>query len=171
MGVPIFGICCGQQVMMHDLGGKVEARLSHTVEHGRAYIAPDADRLPLLDGWFLDGTGRKRVWMSDGDHISALAPGFQVFTTSPGAPFCHHRRSCAQVLCRSFPPRIAHHTPNGETLYENLVRLAGFDAVTAPRRHRCAMVGSQQSKLGGSHVGDYHGRTGPGEQCVPGPRR
>ncbi|SFD80988.1 GMP synthase (glutamine-hydrolysing) [Salipiger profundus] len=87
MGVPIVGICCGQQVMMQDLGGKVEARLSYTVEYGRAYIAPDADRLPLLDGWFLDGTGRKRVWMSDGDHISELAPGFQVFTTSPGAPF------------------------------------------------------------------------------------
>ena len=47
----------------------------------------------------------------------------------------------------------------------------GSDAVTAPRRHRRAKVGSQQSVLGGGHVGDYHGRAGSSEEHVSGPWR
>ena len=51
LGVPILGICYGQQVMMHMLGGKVE-RGHGTAEFGRAYVTPTMNRLPLLDGWF-----------------------------------------------------------------------------------------------------------------------
>ena len=47
----------------------------------------------------------------------------------------------------------------------------GLDSVTAPRRHHCAKVGSQQSELGGGHVGDYHGPIRSGEECVSSPRR
>ncbi|MEO0881081.1 MAG: GMP synthase (glutamine-hydrolyzing), partial [Pseudomonadota bacterium] len=50
-GVPILGICYGQQVMMQELGGRVE-RGHGTAEFGRAYVAPTVDRLDLLDGWF-----------------------------------------------------------------------------------------------------------------------
>ncbi|MFN6952887.1 MAG: glutamine amidotransferase-related protein, partial [Albidovulum sp.] len=84
LGVPILGICYGQQVMMHCLGGKVE-RGHGTAEFGRAYVTPTDSRLPLLDGWFSEG--REQVWMSHGDHVSRLAPGFEVYGTSPNAPF------------------------------------------------------------------------------------
>ncbi|MEJ2022740.1 MAG: GMP synthase (glutamine-hydrolyzing), partial [Maritimibacter sp.] len=53
LGVPILGICYGQQVMMHDLGGRVEAGESHTAEFGRAYVEPGAERPDFLNGWFL----------------------------------------------------------------------------------------------------------------------
>ena len=53
LGVPILGICYGQQVMMHMLGGKVE-RGHGTAEFGRAYVTPKS-ALPMLDGWFDDG--------------------------------------------------------------------------------------------------------------------
>ena len=83
LGVPVLGICYGQQLMMHLLGGKVE-RGHGTAEFGRAYVTPAPDRIGLLDGWFVDD--REQVWMSHGDHVSAIAPGFQVYGTSPNAP-------------------------------------------------------------------------------------
>ena len=61
LGVPILGICYGQQVMMHLLGGKVE-RGKGTAEFGRAYVTPSDARLPLLDGWFAEG----RLRVEDG---------------------------------------------------------------------------------------------------------
>src|SRR5690606_21061741 len=84
LGVPVLGICYGQQVMMHVLGGKVE-RGHGTAEFGRAFVTPGAEPLPLLEGWFAEG--REQVWMSHGDHVSAIAPGFAVYGTSPNAPF------------------------------------------------------------------------------------
>ena len=122
LGVPILGICYGQQVMMHCLGGTVE-RGHGTAEFGRAYVTPKDDRLPLLDGWFAEG--REQVWMSHGDHVSKLAPGFQVYGTSPNAPFAITADTNRSFFAVQFHPEV-HHTPKGAKLYENFVRLAGF---------------------------------------------
>ena len=122
LGVPILGICYGQQVMMHCLGGTVE-RGHGTAEFGRAYVTPKDERLPLLDGWFAEG--REQVWMSHGDHVSKLAPGFQVYGTSPNAPFAITADTNRNFFAVQFHPEV-HHTPKGAKLYENFVRLAGF---------------------------------------------
>ena len=122
LGVPILGICYGQQVMMQCLGGKVE-RGHKTAEFGRAYVTPGDAKLPLLDGWFADG--REQVWMSHGDHVSEIAPGFQVYGTSPNAPFAITADPNRHFYAVQFHPEV-HHTPKGATLYENFVRLAGF---------------------------------------------
>ena len=122
LGVPILGICYGQQVMMHCLGGKVE-RGHGTAEFGRAYVLPAGDAQPLLDGWFADG--REQVWMSHGDHVSEIASGFQVYGTSPNAPFAIIADPARRFYAVQFHPEV-HHTPKGAKLYENFVRLAGF---------------------------------------------
>ncbi|MES2967670.1 MAG: glutamine-hydrolyzing GMP synthase [Pseudomonadota bacterium] len=122
LGVPILGICYGQQVMMHLLGGKVE-RGHGTAEFGRAYVTPAADRLPILDGWFAEG--REQVWMSHGDHVSEIAPGFAVYGTSPNAPFAITADPARRFFAVQFHPEV-HHTPKGAKLYENFVKLAGF---------------------------------------------
>ena len=126
LGVPILGICYGQQVMMDMLGGKVEGgKISGgggTAEFGRAHVTQE-DSLPLLDGWFADG--REQVWMSHGDHVSQLAPGFQVYGTSPNAPFAITADTSRNFYAVQFHPEV-HHTPKGAKLYENFVRLAGF---------------------------------------------
>ena len=121
MNVPILGICYGQQVMMHCLGGKVE-RGHGTAEFGRAYVSPTA-RLNLLDGWFDEGD--EQVWMSHGDHASAIAPGFEVYGTSPNAPFAIAADPARDFYAVQFHPEV-HHTPKGAKLYENFIRLAGF---------------------------------------------
>ncbi|MEX0279959.1 MAG: glutamine-hydrolyzing GMP synthase [Arenibacterium sp.] len=122
LGVPILGICYGQQVMMHMLGGHVE-RGHGTAEFGRAYVTPGDQSLDLLEGWF--ETNREQVWMSHGDHVSRIAPGFVVYGTSPNAPFAITADKDRHFYAVQFHPEV-HHTPNGARLYENFVRLAGF---------------------------------------------
>ena len=121
MGIPVLGICYGQQVMMHCLGGKVE-RGHGTAEFGRAYVSPKAP-LGLLDGWFEGGD--EKVWMSHGDHVSAIAPGFEVYGTSPNAPFAVTADPAREFYAFQFHPEV-HHTPKGAQLYENFIRRAGF---------------------------------------------
>ncbi len=122
LGVPILGICYGQQVMMHCLGGKVE-RGHGTAEFGRAFVTPTDAKLPMLAGWFAEG--REQVWMSHGDHVSEIAPGFEVYGTSPNAPFAITADPARHFYAVQFHPEV-HHTPRGAKLYENFVRLAGF---------------------------------------------
>ncbi len=122
LGVPILGICYGQQVMMQMLGGQVE-RGHGTAEFGRAYVTPENDRTELLNGWFLED--REQVWMSHGDHVAKIAPGFEVYGTSPNAPFAITADLSRNFFAVQFHPEV-HHTPNGKTLYENFVKLAGF---------------------------------------------
>ena len=122
MGLPILGICYGQQVMMTQLGGKVESGHG-TAEFGRAYVTPKGDKLDLLEGWFAEGD--EQVWMSHGDHVSQIAPGFEVYGTSPNAPYAITADASRHFYAVQFHPEV-HHTPNGRKLYENFVRLAGF---------------------------------------------
>ena len=122
LGVPVLGICYGQQAMMTQLGGLVESGHG-TAEFGRAYVTPTEERLDLLDGWF--DHGREQVWMSHGDHVSRIAPGFRVYGTSPGAPFAVTADPDRRFYAVQFHPEV-HHTPRGARLYENFVRLAGF---------------------------------------------
>ena len=122
LGVPILGICYGQQVMMHCLGGKVEGGHG-TAEFGRAFVTPTAEKLSILDGWF--AAGDEQVWMSHGDHVSKIAPGFAVYGTSPNAPFAITADVSRNFYAVQFHPEV-HHTPKGAKLYENFVRLAGL---------------------------------------------
>ena len=118
-GLPILGICYGQQVMMQVLGGKVE-RGTGTAEFGRAFVDQKAAS-PLLDGWFQDGA--EEVWMSHGDHVSQIAPGFEVLAASPHAPFAVTADAARGFYAVQFHPEV-HHTPRGTALLENFVRLA-----------------------------------------------
>ncbi len=122
LGVPVLGICYGQQVMMQMLGGRVE-RGHGTAEFGRAFVTPSQQKTDLLQGWFDDTS--EQVWMSHGDHVSAIAPGFEVFGTSPNAPYAITADPVRNFYAVQFHPEV-HHTPKGARLYENFVRLAGF---------------------------------------------
>lgn len=123
LGVPVLGICYGQQVMMEQLGGRVEA--GHHAEYGRAFVSPAPGH--ALDGIFagLFQDGREEVWMSHGDRVTALAPGFQVIGTSANAPFAMIADEARRFYAVQFHPEV-HHSPNGRILLENFVRLAGF---------------------------------------------
>ncbi len=146
-GVPILGICYGQQVMMQQLGGNVVSG-EGTAEFGRAYVEPSA-KLDLLDGWFDDG--REQVWMSHGDHVAALAPGFEVYGTSPGAPFAITADTARNFYAVQFHPEV-HHTPRGAKLYENFVKLAGFTGDWTMASYREEAVQKIREQVGDKQV-------------------
>ncbi|MGL4325783.1 MAG: glutamine-hydrolyzing GMP synthase, partial [Beijerinckiaceae bacterium] len=82
-GIPVLGICYGQQTMAHQLGGKVEG--GHAAEFGRADI--EIREPSALFAGFWEKGGRYPVWMSHGDRVTVLPPGFSVKATSENAPF------------------------------------------------------------------------------------
>ena len=148
LGVPILGICYGQQVMMHCLGGKVEGGHG-TAEFGRAFVTPTAAQLSILDGWFANGD--EQVWMSHGDHVSKLAPGFEVYGTSPNAPFAITADVARHFYAVQFHPEV-HHTPKGAKLYENFVRLAGFTGDWTMAGYREQAIAAIREQVGDAHV-------------------
>ncbi|MGB0438804.1 MAG: glutamine-hydrolyzing GMP synthase, partial [Paracoccaceae bacterium] len=148
MGLPILGICYGQQVMMQQLGGQVVSG-EGTAEFGRAYVTPSDAALPLLDGWFDEG--REQVWMSHGDHVSALAPGFAVYGTSPNAPYAITADPARNFYAVQFHPEV-HHTPNGARLYENFVKLAGFGGDWTMGAYRAKAVARIRDQVGDKQV-------------------
>jgi len=148
MGLPILGICYGQQVMMEQLGGKVD-RGHGTAEFGRAFVTPTPAKLDLLEGWF--GNNREQVWMSHGDNVAVLAPGFEVFGTSPNAPCAIVADKERNFFAVQFHPEV-HHTPNGAKLYENFVKLAGFTGDWTMDAYRDQAVAQIRDQVGDAQV-------------------
>lgn len=146
-GLPVLGICYGQQVMMHLLGGKVE-RGHGTAEFGRAFVSPAA-ATPLLEGWF--EAEREQVWMSHGDHVSRLAPGFEVCATSPNAPFAAIADPARRFYAVQFHPEV-HHTPKGARLYQNFVAMAGFRGDWTMGAYRAEAVARIRAQVGTGRV-------------------
>ena len=149
-GLPILGICYGQQVMMQDLGGRVEAGEHASAEFGRAFVTPTGEMPDILSGWFADG-GREQVWMSHGDHVSAIAPGFAVYGTSPGAPFAITADLARRFYAVQFHPEV-HHTPNGARLYANFVRMAGFTGDWTMGAYREEAIARIREQVGDARV-------------------
>jgi GMP synthase (glutamine-hydrolysing) len=116
-GLPLLGICYGQQTLHQQLGGQVVS--SDSREFGRAFIdivAPSA----LFDGlWNVGET--HQVWMSHGDRVETLAPGFDVVACSEGAPFAIATNEEAKRYSLMFHPEVVH-TPDGGKLLANFVR-------------------------------------------------
>jgi GMP synthase (glutamine-hydrolysing) len=116
-GVPVLGICYGEQAMAHQLGGKVEG--GHHREFGRAEITitkPSA----LYDGVWKVGE-RYPVWMSHGDRVTAPPPGFEVVGTSANAPIALIADEKRKFYATQFHLEVMH-TPQGAALIRNFVR-------------------------------------------------
>ena len=113
-GLPVLGICYGQQTMCEQLGGKVEPG-DHR-EFGRAYVAIEDD-CALFHGVWAKG-GREQVWMSHGDRVTRLPEGFRVVGTSEGAPFAAIADDRRHYYGVQFHPEVVH-TPHGAQLLKN----------------------------------------------------
>ena len=148
LGLPILGICYGQQVMMHCLGGLVE-RGQGTAEFGRAFVTPQDTKTALLEGWFTEGP--EQVWMSHGDHVSRIAPGFEVFGTSPNAPFAITADEKRRFYAVQFHPEV-HHTPKGAAVYINFIKIAGFTGDWTMDAYRGQAIAKIRAQVGQDKV-------------------
>ncbi|MEQ8357084.1 MAG: glutamine-hydrolyzing GMP synthase [Kiloniellaceae bacterium] len=114
LGVPILGICYGQQTLCAQLGGEVEG--SDHQEFGKAFVEM-RDDCALTEGVWAPGE-RHQVWMSHGDRVVRLPAGFKVYGTSEGAPFAVVADEARKIYAVQFHPEVVH-TPDGARLLAN----------------------------------------------------
>src|SRR6478735_1934730 len=116
-GVPVFGICYGQQTMASQLGGEVEG--GHHSEFGRAEVEVLTES-PIFQGVWQVGH-KYPVWMSHGDRVTRLPEGFETLAVSPNAPFAVVADEKRKFYAVQFHPEVVH-TPQGAQLIRNFVR-------------------------------------------------
>ncbi|MEO6360479.1 MAG: glutamine-hydrolyzing GMP synthase, partial [Sphingomicrobium sp.] len=147
-GVPLLGICYGQQTLHQQLGGRVVA--SDNREFGRAFIevvAPSA----LFDGLWAVGESHQ-VWMSHGDRVDALAPGFAVVARSEGAPYAIATDEAAKRYSLMFHPEVVH-TPDGGKLLANFVhRICGAASDWSMHAYRDSKIKEIREQVGDGKV-------------------
>ncbi|MBB45051.1 MAG: glutamine-hydrolyzing GMP synthase [Rhodospirillaceae bacterium] len=114
LGVPVLGICYGEQTIVKQMGGDVEP--SDHREFGRAFV--DIKRTsPLIDGLWDPGK-QYQVWMSHGDRINSIPNGFEIIGTSDGSPFAIIANENKRIYGVQFHPEVVH-TPDGADLLKN----------------------------------------------------
>ncbi len=117
LGVPILGICYGEQAICQQLGGRVETSDHH--EFGRA-IVEVTDVSGLTEGIWAKGE-RHQVWMSHGDKVMQLPDGFRVVGTSEAAPYAMIADDARRIYAVQFHPEVVH-TPDGAKLLTNFTK-------------------------------------------------
>ena len=148
MGVPVLGICYGEQTMCAQLGGRVEAH-DHQ-EFGRATIQVVEDS-PLFDGLAKPGTS-ETVWMSHGDRVTALPDGFKTIATSEGAPFAAIADETRKFYGVQFHPEVMH-TPRGAELLQNFThKIAGCKGDWTMAAFREAEIAKVRAQVGTGRV-------------------
>jgi len=127
LGVPVLGICYGLQLIAHLLGGKVERATEREYGHARVVVEKN-------EGIFHRFAKREAldVWMSHGDRIAALPPGFQTIGVSGNTPFCAVGNPQRRIYGVQFHPEVAH-TPRGaDVLASFLFDVAGLQPTWTP---------------------------------------
>jgi GMP synthase (glutamine-hydrolysing) len=149
MGVPVLGICYGQMAMVEQLGGKIEA--THNArEFGRARLEITGES-PLFEGvWPLGG--EDDVWMSHGDRVIALPPGFAVVGISGNAPFAMVADEKRKFYGLMFHPEVMH-TPRGGALLKNFVgKIAGIASEWNMKAFRTEEIARIRKQVGKGRV-------------------
>jgi len=148
-GVPVLGICYGQQVMCAQLGGAVEMS-GEGGEFGQAFVEV-RQTCALFDGLWAEGD-RHQVWMSHGDKVHALPPGFAPVATSPGAPFAVVADEARRFYGVQFHPEVVH-TPDGGKLIANFARhVCGLPGDWTVAEFREAKLADIRAQVGGGRV-------------------
>ncbi len=147
-GVPVLGICYGQQSTAVQLGGAVEG--GHAAEFGRADVEILEDSA-LFDGVWTKGS-RYPVWMSHGDRVTRLPDGFTVKAVSENAPFAVASDEARRIYTTMFHPEVVH-TPDGAKLIGNFVhRIAGLKSDWTMAAFRSEAIAAIRHKVGSSRV-------------------
>jgi GMP synthase (glutamine-hydrolysing) len=115
LGIPILGICYGLQLIAHQLGGEVDRAARR--EYGHAALTVD-DPSDLFAG--MQYGEALQVWMSHGDHLTAMPPGFSAVGHSANSPVCAMRDPVRKIFGVQFHPEVVH-TPRGAEVLRNFL--------------------------------------------------
>ncbi len=143
-GIPLLGICYGQQTICAQLDGKVEAGSSR--EFGRAEIDILAQS-QLFEGVWPEGSAQT-VWMSHGDHVAELPEGFAVIASSPGAPYAAIADETRGYYAVQFHPEVVH-TKGGAELLGNFAKhICGCSASWTMEAYREQAIAAIREQVG-----------------------
>ena len=144
-GLPVLGICYGMQAMVHQLGGKVAPASRR--EYGYAELIQDTPSDPI----FHEMPESMQVWMSHGDHISELPPGFSALAHTDNSPIAALGDRNGRIGIQ-FHPEVVH-TPKGKQLIENfLFKICGCSGSWTPGNFVSETVAAIREQVGGGKV-------------------
>jgi GMP synthase (glutamine-hydrolysing) len=143
LGVPILGICYGMQLLSHLLGGKVER--ADKREFGFAKVVVDKaggifHRFALRES--LD------VWMSHGDRVVSMPPGFETVGLSDNTPFCAVANPSRKIYGVQFHPEVVHTPRGGDVLASFLFEVTGLAPTWTPGSFTDEAIETVRSSVG-----------------------
>lgn len=145
-GVPVLGICYGMQLLAHQLGGRVAAGQSR--EYGHAVLHLNGVSRDL----FAELDADLPVWMSHGDRIEEMPPGFAALAFSENSPCAAMGNPELRAFGIQFHPEVTH-TPQGARIIENFIkRICGASATWTPRNFVRDAVQRIRAQVGGGKV-------------------
>ena len=148
LGIPLLGICYGQQAMCAALGGSVESTSQR--EFGRAFLDV-VEPCALFDGVWPVGA-REQVWMSHGDAVAALPDGFRTVARTDSAPFAAIADDRRGFYGIQFHPEVVH-TPHGAALLRNFAhRVAGCEGDWSMASFRANAIEAIRAEVGDGRV-------------------
>ncbi len=143
-GIPVLGICYGMQLIAHHLGGEVEPG-------PRREFGPAVLEVEDADGLFAGLPAEMPVWMSHGDHIPKIPPGFRGLARSANSRYAAFSND-AGIMGIQFHPEVVH-TPHGRDILRNfLYRVSGLTPTWTAGSYIAEAVATIRSTVGGGRV-------------------
>src|SRR5688500_16493552 len=153
LGVPVLGICYGMQTMAHQLGGKVEG--GHKREFGFAAVRARGHTELLRDIADFntdEGHGMLNVWMSHGDKVTELPPGFKLMASTESCPIAGMADEDRHFYALQFHPEVTH-TQQGKAILERFVLgICGAKPDWVMRDHIAEAVAKIREQVGDEEV-------------------
>ncbi|HEF4730204.1 glutamine-hydrolyzing GMP synthase [Burkholderia multivorans] len=153
LGVPVLGICYGMQTMAVQLGGKVE--WSDHREFGYAEVRAHG-HTRLLDGiedfTTAEGHGMLKVWMSHGDKVAELPPGFKLMASTPSCPIAGMADEARGYYAVQFHPEVTHTVKGRQMLERFVLQIAGAKPDWIMRDHIEEAVAKIREQVGDEEV-------------------
>jgi len=153
LGIPVLGICYGMQTMAQQLGGKVEG--SHTREFGYAEVRARGHTALLkdiADFTTPEGHGMLKVWMSHGDKVTELPPGFKLMASTESCPIAGMADEARRFYAVQFHPEVTH-TVQGRALLDRFVlEICGTSPDWVMRDHIAEAVEKIREQVGDEEV-------------------
>ncbi len=149
-GRPVLGICYGMQLLAHRLGGQV-ARSQHR-EFGSAQLVVDVPDNPLFAGWELLPGVAQQVWMSHGDRVESLPPGFRPLAHSENSPYAAAADEARGYYAVQFHPEVAHSTQGSRVLANFVHHICGCRPDWTPANFIEEQVAAIRAQVGDGRV-------------------
>ena len=153
LGLPVLGICYGMQAMAHQLGGKVEG--GHKREFGHAAVRARGHTellKDIADFTTPEGQGMLNVWMSHGDKVTELPPGFKLMASTDSCPIAGMADEVRKFYAVQFHPEVTHTAQGHAILHRFVLGICGAQPDWVMRDHIQEAVDLIRQQVGDEEV-------------------